>query len=270
MLARELLSLHAAPHSVPKTPASKPCSSIITSKLIQTKAFQVFYPGHLRKTGGRGSNQLCDEISGSLLPLPFANLSALRASALACLFSCPDLSPSVLLANYCFFSQLFCFALLTQKQGCTPAKMSARRHFLSLFFHSPLGPLAFQLLTNSFIFSVSHLSRILPTPSALPRTARLGTRPLHRSSPTSHQSRITSLPWSWSNGSPSYPVDTQTSALPEIAACSGDASTFSGRRRGWRLATVGLGRRGGRGGRGRRDGRGRIFRSGEIYQRRSL
>jgi hypothetical protein len=42
---------------VPKNPAAKPCVSI-TSKLIEIKALQVPYFGHLRKTGGRGSYRL--------------------------------------------------------------------------------------------------------------------------------------------------------------------------------------------------------------------
>ena len=70
MFARGVLSLHTAcpersaffaprvlhrgrraPVSVPKTPASKSPVSI-TSKLIETKALQILYSGHLRKTGG--------------------------------------------------------------------------------------------------------------------------------------------------------------------------------------------------------------------------
>ncbi len=57
MFARGVLSLHTAPPSVTKTPASKSCVSA-TSKLIQIKALQVLYSGHLRKTGGRGSYRL--------------------------------------------------------------------------------------------------------------------------------------------------------------------------------------------------------------------
>src|SRR5258708_1838561 len=56
MFARGVLSLHAAPLSVPKTPASNSRVSI-TSKLIDTKRLQVLHSGHLRKTGGRGSYQ---------------------------------------------------------------------------------------------------------------------------------------------------------------------------------------------------------------------
>src|ERR1700676_4407784 len=53
------ISIHTAPFSVPKTPAAKSCASI-TSKLIETKALQVLYSGHLRKTGGRGSDQFAN------------------------------------------------------------------------------------------------------------------------------------------------------------------------------------------------------------------
>src|SRR5258708_1221597 len=57
MFAREFLSLHTARLSFPKTLPSKSCVPL-TSKLIQTKALQVLYSGHLRKTGGRGSYRL--------------------------------------------------------------------------------------------------------------------------------------------------------------------------------------------------------------------
>src|SRR5258708_3817480 len=56
MRARGVLSLHTAPISVPKTPASKSCACL-TSKLIETEGLQVLHSGHLRKTGGRGSYQ---------------------------------------------------------------------------------------------------------------------------------------------------------------------------------------------------------------------
>jgi hypothetical protein len=57
MFARAVLRLHTVPLSVPKIPTSKSCGSI-TSKLIETKALQVPYSGHVRKTGGRGSYRL--------------------------------------------------------------------------------------------------------------------------------------------------------------------------------------------------------------------
>src|SRR5258705_12150199 len=59
MRARGVLSLHTAPLSVPKTPASNSRVSI-TSKLIETKRLQVLHSGHLRKTGGRGSYQFAN------------------------------------------------------------------------------------------------------------------------------------------------------------------------------------------------------------------
>src|SRR5260370_39983210 len=91
MFARGVVSLHIAHVPGQKNLASNSCVSI-TSKLIETKPLQVLYFGHLRKTGGWGNYQLCNATSGSPLPLPFANLSALRASALALVFSCPELS----------------------------------------------------------------------------------------------------------------------------------------------------------------------------------
>src|SRR6266702_8636385 len=53
MLARKLFSPSSAQLPYPKTPASKSPVSI-TSKLIENKALQVLYSGHLRKTGGGG------------------------------------------------------------------------------------------------------------------------------------------------------------------------------------------------------------------------
>src|SRR5258708_2422265 len=57
MLARKLFSQCSAQLPDQKTLASKSCVSI-TSKLIENKAIQVLYSGHLRKTGGRGSYRL--------------------------------------------------------------------------------------------------------------------------------------------------------------------------------------------------------------------
>src|SRR6266436_5805355 len=64
MFARGVLCLHTAPLSVPKTPTSKSRVSI-TSKLIENKPLQVLHSGHLRKTGGRGSYQFCQQAFGS-------------------------------------------------------------------------------------------------------------------------------------------------------------------------------------------------------------
>src|SRR6267142_4678763 len=57
MLARKLFSLSSAQLPDQKTLASKSRVSI-TSKLIENKALQVLYSGHLRKTGGRWSYRL--------------------------------------------------------------------------------------------------------------------------------------------------------------------------------------------------------------------
>src|SRR5258708_17967410 len=91
MFARGEVLLYIALPPAPKSVAAKSSVSAI-SKVIETKRLQVHYFGHLRKSGGRGSYQLCYTASGLPLPLPFANLSALRACALALLFSCPELS----------------------------------------------------------------------------------------------------------------------------------------------------------------------------------
>jgi hypothetical protein len=55
--AGKLVSLHTAQLPVPKTLATNSRISI-TSKLIEIKALQVLYSGHLQKTGGRGSYRL--------------------------------------------------------------------------------------------------------------------------------------------------------------------------------------------------------------------
>src|SRR6266436_5472971 len=57
MFARGRACLHTAHLPVPKSLAAKPCISL-TSKLIQIKALQVLYSGHLQKTGGRGRYRL--------------------------------------------------------------------------------------------------------------------------------------------------------------------------------------------------------------------
>jgi hypothetical protein len=47
--------------------------------------------------------------------------------------------------------------------GCSPRKMSARRHLLALFSQSALSALLFFNHLRTLSFSVSHLSRVLPT-----------------------------------------------------------------------------------------------------------
>src|SRR5882724_2647442 len=51
--------------------------------------------------------------------------------------------------------------------GCTPLKMSARRHFLSLCPQSPFPALFLFNRLRTLSFSVSHVSAVLPTSSAL-------------------------------------------------------------------------------------------------------
>jgi len=58
MFARKLVSLPTAQLPVQKTRATNSRVSI-SSKLIENKRLQVPHFGHLRKTGGRGSYQLC-------------------------------------------------------------------------------------------------------------------------------------------------------------------------------------------------------------------
>ena len=126
MFARGVLSLHTAcpepgrraPLSVPKTLASKSRISI-TSKLIQTKALQVLYSGHLRKTGGRGSYRLVHT----------ANLPVQRGHAAKSCYSRtyvthrgwgytgPQVRP---------LPQLFCFPYLRKNGGIHPLQKCRR------------------------------------------------------------------------------------------------------------------------------------------------
>ncbi len=81
------------------------------------------------------------------------------------------------------FPQLLCFPYIRKNSGVggmskqssflpsrlfrPPAKMSARRHFPSLFSQSPLSLLFPFNRLRTLSFSVSYLSAVLPTPSAL-------------------------------------------------------------------------------------------------------
>jgi hypothetical protein len=141
MFARGVLSPHTAQLPVPKTLATNSRISI-TSKLIQTKRLQVLYSGHLRKTGGRGSYQLCHEISGWLLPLPSANLSALRASALAFLFSCPELSAVGCWLATVSFRNPFVSPAYAKTGGSTRRKCR-RADIFSLFSPNPHSRISF-------------------------------------------------------------------------------------------------------------------------------
>jgi|HubBroStandDraft_2_1064218.scaffolds.fasta_scaffold20260_2 hypothetical protein len=61
--------------------------------------------------------------------------------------------------------------------GCIPLKMSARRHFLSLFSQSPFSALLLFNHLRTLSFSVSHLSAVLPVSSALLPQKRGGIPP---------------------------------------------------------------------------------------------
>ena len=76
MFARGWDCVHTARLSVPKIPAAKPCV-FISSKLIEINRLQVFYSGHLRKTGGRGSYRLVhtmDRVIRKTAPVRWPNL----------------------------------------------------------------------------------------------------------------------------------------------------------------------------------------------------
>src|SRR5579859_1355186 len=65
------------------------------------------------------------------------------------------------------FPQLFCFPYLRKNRGCTLCKMSARRHFLSLFSQSTHSALLLFNHLRTLSISVSNLSPAIPISSAL-------------------------------------------------------------------------------------------------------
>jgi hypothetical protein len=175
MFARGVVSLHTAHLPVPKTLTSKSRVSI-TYKLIQNKGLQVYYFGHLGKTGGRGSYRMVhttqhpaelrprnpvrpSQKRTSPLPAASANLCALSASALEFDFVRSSLSAAVcrLSANGCLLSPLFLlhtqnrllsllFPLHTQKQGDTPPQKCWRADILDF---SPYISHSFQSHTTA-------------------------------------------------------------------------------------------------------------------------
>src|SRR5580704_11289433 len=146
--------------------------------------------------------------------------------------------------------------------GCTPMKMSARRHLFSPFSQSPLSTLLRFNYLRALSFSVSHLSAILPTPSPLfhqkpggtPHSGhtnasdgpclslrnlfsafRLSVLCVSAVSPSSlYSPPATSFP----RHSPFTSAGTQTSRRPRGGGCSSDASACGGRRRAFRRATL--------------------------------
>ena len=186
MFAREFLSLHTARLSVPKTLASKSCVPL-TSKLIQTKALQVLYSGHLRKTGGRGSYRLVHTAHHDFQRgLPAKSCySRTYVTHRGWGYTGPQVRP---------LPQLFCFPYLRKNGGIPPAKMSARRHSLSLYSQSRLP--SYQCFRRSLSFVKKPL---LCVPSQ--RTLRLCGESLFSFLDTCH-SRVRrsfceggSLPW---------------------------------------------------------------------------
>ena len=116
MFARGVVSLVIPPLLGRKSFSVKSRVSI-TSKLIQTKRLQVLYFGHLRKTGGRGELLARSDCSRTA-PLP-----AFRQNS-------PKSNDSPRYAPLCRKSNVS--PTYAKTGGCTPRKMSARRH--SCFF----------------------------------------------------------------------------------------------------------------------------------------
>jgi len=187
MFARGVLSLHTAPLSVPKTLATNSRISI-TSNLIQAKALQVPYSGHLRKTGGRRSYRLVHA----------AHLGIERGLGAKSCYSRTYVTHreweyTGLLVRP--LPQLFYFPHLRKNGGIhPPAKMSARRHSLSLYSQSRLP--SYQCFRRSLSFVKKPL---LCVPSQ--RTLRLCGESLFSFLDTCH-SRVRrsfseggSLPW---------------------------------------------------------------------------
>jgi hypothetical protein len=65
------------------------------------------------------------------------------------------------------FRNSFVSPTYAKTAGYTPLRMSARRHFLSLFSQSPLPALLLFNHLRTLSFSISNLSAVLPTSSAL-------------------------------------------------------------------------------------------------------
>jgi hypothetical protein len=107
-----------------------------------------------------------------------------RSHASSCFPSKSFVSPTCKIS----FRNSFVSPTYAKTGGCIPSKMSARRHFLSLFSQSPLSPLFLFNRLRTLSFSGSQLSRVLPTGCALFRK-KPGVHPLvipiSKPSPTS-------------------------------------------------------------------------------------
>jgi len=123
MFARGLVSFHTAQLPVPKTLTSKSRISI-TSKLIETKGFQVHYFGHLRKTGGRGVLLAPPERSRRVIPISIS--SPLHLTQVE-----EPLPPTPLFPLHTKIPLVSpFFPLLTQKQGSIPPENVGAPTFL--------------------------------------------------------------------------------------------------------------------------------------------
>jgi hypothetical protein len=179
-----LVTLHTPP-LLGRKPSSVKSRVSITSKLIEIKALQVLYFGHLRKTGGSGSYRLVhatqhpaelrprdpgrpSQKRTAPLSTTSANLCVLSASALDFVFVRSSLSAADcrLSANGCLLSPLFplhtrscpvslLFPLHTQKQGDTPPQKCRRADifdfspYISHFFQSHTTAKKAGLKTNA-------------------------------------------------------------------------------------------------------------------------
>jgi len=86
-----------------------------------------------------------------------------RSHASSCFPSKSFVSPTCKIS----FRNSFVSPTYAKTGGCIPSKMSARRHFLSLFSQSPLSPLFLFNRLRTLSFSGSQLSHLLPTGCAL-------------------------------------------------------------------------------------------------------
>jgi hypothetical protein len=133
MFARGLVSLHTPPLLGRKLSSAKSRVSI-SSKLIEIKALQVLYFGHLRKTGGRGCYWLALSVDEGSCQFPHhqALLLATRLSAAASAEAGHSPIPTSPLfplhTRSCLVSLLV--PLHTQKQGGCPLKNVGAPTFL--------------------------------------------------------------------------------------------------------------------------------------------
>jgi len=93
----------------------------------------------------------------------FLSFHPARLHAPSCFSSKPLVSPTCKIS----FCNSFVSPTYAITGECTPPKMSARRHFLSLCSLSPLSALLLFNGLRTLLFSVAHLSPVAPALSAL-------------------------------------------------------------------------------------------------------